>query len=144
MSTGHNRKRKQPRQCQYRDEPVEVFHHVHQTPTGTEGVAYVEANRRCSRFAEGASRYCADHKLRTESPEGPMGRKLRLQHQANQVAEAGKLAGKTHVKLPRWYKERAKKAKVAAAMQTFLQALVGVTFVEKVKTVAKRLNPWAK
>lgn len=125
MSTGHNRKRTQPRQCRAAEDQVNSI-------------------GRCPRFAQGASRYCSDHILKTESPEGPVGRALRLAHQANQVAEAGKLAGVTHVKLPRWYKEKMQKAKYAAAMQTFLQALVGVTFVEKVKHVAKKLNPWAK
>jgi hypothetical protein len=41
----------------------------------------------CGRFADGASRYCSDHRLRVASVEGPIGRGLRLRHQANQQRE---------------------------------------------------------
>lgn len=135
MSTGYNRKRTEPRLCRHVERPPYAHN---------ESKLIVSEGTPCGRRADTASRYCDDHRLRTASVEGPMGRKLRLQHQANQVAEAGKLAGVTHVKQPRWFKERMRKAKYAAAMQTFLQALCGVTFVEKVKNVAKKLNPWAK
>lgn len=91
-------------------------------------------------LADGASRYCGDHRFRGPSiPENDAARQLRLAHQANQSAEAARLTGKTHVRMAPWMKIVQKKLKAVAATQTFLQALLGVKTVEKVK----RLNPWA-
>jgi hypothetical protein len=112
VSTAYNRRRgakanrsRTPRQCARREPPIEIFHSVHEAPGLIESIALVETNRRCIRLADGASQFCSDHRLRAPAqPEGPISRRLRLEHQARQSAEDAKFKGKTHVKMPPWFK----------------------------------------
>jgi hypothetical protein len=70
--------------------------------------------------------YCTDH-ASLSGIEGPVARRLRLIHQANQSKEAAQLRGE-HYREPAWVKARKRRLKrLALAAKKRL-----------------RLNPWAK
>ena len=103
---------------------------------------------RCIRLADGASRYCADHRFRGPVlPEGPISRRLRLEHQARQQREDALLprscrrkrtAKQFGIKDSSALKAMRRRLKQQALLAGFF-ALFGIG-----KKAAKSKNPWAK